>query len=177
MSTVYEILDDSLIIERSKGLIRSTTENFFSNLRNTITEGMYESREEWENFLKPDEDRWMEDKFGDDPDAKHKSGAKRKDTWKYSLLPKPYQSAKSVLSRALEKGIDVKGKGKTELENMIQGKIPVEGSETTTAVSSNVDKYKKSWLKCCVYWKRMSREEQESITAFTEANIMIFHKD
>lgn len=177
MSTVYEILDDSLIIERSKGLIKSTTDNFFSNLRNTITEGKYASREEWEDFLKGDEDRWMEDKFGDDPDAKHKSGAKRKDTWKYSLLPKPYQSAKSVLSRALERGIDVTGKGKTELENMIQGKIPVEDGETTIAVSSNVDKFKKSWLRCCVYWKSMSRGEQESITAFTEANVMTFTKD
>ena len=170
MSTVYEILDDSLIIERSKGLIKSTTDNFFSNLRNTITEGMYESREEWENFLKPDEDRWMEDKFGDDPDAKHKSGAKRKDTWKYSLLPKPYQSAKSVLSRALEKGIDVKGKGKTELENMIQGKIPVEGSETTAVVSSNVDKFKKSWLKCRTYHYNMSISEREEANNFMSSN-------
>ena len=63
MSTVYEILDDGLIIEESKGLIKSTTDNFFANLRSTITENNFVTRTTWEDYLRVDEDRWMEDKF------------------------------------------------------------------------------------------------------------------
>ena len=170
MSTVYEILDDGLIIEKSKGLIRSTTDNFFANLRSTITESSFVTRSDWENYLRGDEDRWMEDKFGGDPSAKHTHGAKRAGTWKYSLLPKPYQSAKSVLSRALEKGIDVKDKGKTELENMIQGKIPVDDDSSSSTKNSNMHKFKVSWLKARSYSKMLSDEERGEAFNFTVHN-------
>lgn len=172
--SIYEIIQDAVIVEKGKGLVKTTTDNFFASLRNTITEGKYATRETWEDYLRVDEDRWMEDNFGDEPDAKHKSGAKRKDTWKYSLLPKPYQSAKSVLSRALERGFDVDGKGKTELENMIQGKIPVEGNESTNITSSNLDKFKKSWLKCGTYYKNMTIEERDQASAFARENGVIY---
>lgn len=172
MSTVYEILDDGLIIEKSKGLIKSTQDNFFANLRSTITENSFVTRGDWENYLRYDEDRWMEDKFGGDPSAKHTHGAKRAGTWKYSLLPKPYQSAKSVLSRALEKGIDVKDKGKTELENMIQGKVPVDDDSSTGTKNSNLHKFKVVWLKAKSYVNNMTHEEKASAFSFTSRHPM-----
>lgn len=72
-----------------------------------------------EDFLisiKEFEDEWMTANFASDPNAKTKGGK-----WKYrTYLPKAYSSAKSVVSSALKLNIDIRDKGKTELQNKIK---------------------------------------------------------
>ena len=93
------------------------------------------------------ESDWMGDKFGDVPDARkwevsngkitkfvngekglhsakdkgfHPTGAYK---WKFrSYLPGPYTSAKSVIKKALEQGVDVTGLGKSEITALTKAK-------------------------------------------------------
>lgn len=173
MTSVYEIIQDAVIVEKGKGIVKNTTVNFFSSLRTTVTENKFTSREAWEEYLKPDEDRWMEDNFGSDPDAKHKGGKVRAGTWKYrSYMPNPYTSAKSVLGSCLDKGIDVTGRGKSELQGMLTGKDGKD-TESTATVSSNLDKFKKSWLKCGTYYSSMTSEERQKAYEFIGNNTIV----
>ena len=158
MSTVYELINDAVLVEKGKDIVSNTTNNFFANLRSTITQNNFTHREYWETYLKIDEDKWMEDYHGSDPEAKHTGGKIRAGTWKYrTYLPNPYTSAKSILGTCLDKGISVEGKTKKELQDAINGKVP---GSTELAPDSNVNKFERSWRKCQRYYESATTEEK-----------------
>ena len=164
MSTVYELINDAVLVEKGKDIVSNTTNNFFANLRSTVTQNNYTEREYWEAYLKIDEDKWMEDYHGSDPDAKHPGGKIRAGTWKYrTYLPNPYTSAKSIIGTCLDKGISVEGKTKKELQDAINGKVP---GSTELAPDSNVNKFERSWRKCKRYFDSATLEEQKRIHTF-----------
>jgi len=164
MSTVYELINDAVLVEKGKDIVSNTTNNFFANLRSTVTQNNYTHREEWEAYLKIDEDKWMEDYHGSDPEAKHTGGKIRAGTWKYrTYLPNPYTSAKSILGTCLDKGISVEDKTKKELQDTINGKVP---GSTELAPDSNVEKFKRSWKKCVRYYESTTEGEKYVINNF-----------
>jgi hypothetical protein len=73
-----------------------------------------------------------------------------------------------VLGSCLEKGIDVKGKGKSELQDILTGKKDTEG--TTTVTNTNLDKFKKSWLKSKSYYYSMDSSEKDEASNFIQNN-------
>jgi len=168
MSTVYELINDALLVEKGKDIVQNTSSNFFASLRGTVTQNNYTNREDWEAYLSIDEDKWMEDQYGSDPDAKHKGGAIRKGTWKYrTYLPNPYSSAKSILGTCLDKGISVEGRTKKELQDAINGKVP---GSTELAPDSNVNKFERSWRKCKRYYESLTEGEKYVINNFMHDN-------
>ena len=113
--------------------------------------------DDWIAVLRIDEYNWMNDKFGDEPDSRkwevEKNGKTRmvngqkgidsafnkgwaltgNSEFKYrSYLPNPYTSAKTVVKKALEHGIDVTGLGKSELTKLTKE----EASKTTEPPSA-----------------------------------------
>lgn len=79
----------------------------------------------WNQWMDPIESSYMEKMHSEKPDAKHtksKKGAYEVGDWKYSkYLPAAYRSAKSVIGKAIDKGVplfDSAGntKGKSQLE-------------------------------------------------------------
>ena len=77
-------------------------------------------REQFEDYMKLGEDDYLTEYHDDDENFKHQSG-KRKGEWKYSMLPKKYQSTKSVILKTIDAGLNLLDEngnalGKTQME-------------------------------------------------------------
>jgi hypothetical protein len=157
MSTVYEAINDALLAEQGHGIVKNSEEQCYNKLRSIQEQNHYPTSEHYLDSLREDEGQWMEDNFGDDPKAKH-SGLGKRSGWKYrTYMPGKYWNARTIIAKAIDKGIDVTGKGKTQLQNEISGKVSSDSSTETT--STNLDKFKKCVLKLRSYYNSMPAGE------------------
>jgi hypothetical protein len=162
MSIVYEAINDAVLAEQGYGIVKNSEEQCYNKLRSIQEQNKFVYGSSFLEVLKEDEDRWMEDNFGEDPKAKH-SGKGKRSGWKYrTYMPGKYWNARTVIANAIDKHIDVTGKGKSQLQNEVSGKTPKDDSSTETT-SSNMDKFKKSIIKANTYYRSMTPEEKEDI--------------
>ena len=167
MSSVYEAINDAVLAEQGHGIVKNSEEQCYNKLRSIQEQNKFLSGNFFLEELKPDEDQWMQDNFGDDPKAKH-SGKGKRSGWKYrTYMPGKYWNARTVIANAIDKGIDVTGKGKSQLQNEVSGKVPSDSS--TETASTNMDKFKKSVIKLNTYFGSMSTSERgEAINFFSD---------
>ena len=171
MSTVYEAINDAILAEQGHGIVKNSEEQCYNKLRSIQEQNNYASSASYLDYLKVDEDRWMEDNFGDDPKAKH-SGKGKRSGWKYrTYMPGKYWNARTVIANAIDKGIDVTGKGKSQLQNEVSGKVD---STDTDTKSTNLDKFKKSVIKINTYFSSLPIGDRgEAINFFSDNCILI----
>ena len=168
MSTVYEAINDAILAEQGHGIVKNSEEQCYNKLRSIQEQNNYPNSTYYLENLKEDEDRWMEDNFGDDPKAKH-SGRGKRSGWKYrTYMPGKYWNARTVIANAIDKGIDVTGKGKSQLQNEVSGKVPSDSSTETT--STNLDKFKKGIIKLNSYYLSMDIEDKVEARDFFMKN-------
>jgi len=172
MSTVYEAINDYLLSTQGGAIVKDAERRGYQALRSVQEQNKFTNSADYESELKPDEDRWMEEKYGDDPKARHPGTGKRHG-WKYRTYMPKYWQARTQICRAIDKGIDITGMGKSELQDILSGKKTVGSSTETT--SSNLDKFKKAVIKVNTYYRSMDTgEKQEAIEFFISNNIMLF---
>ena len=171
MSTVYEAINDALLSEQGGTIVKNSETQCYNKLRSVQEQMGFTKADEFLSELRPDEDRWMEDNFGSEPKARH-SGRGKRHGWKYrTYMPGKYWNARTIIANAIDRGIDVTGKGKSELQNEISGKT----DSSTETTSSNLDKFKKAVIKVNTYYRSMDTgEKQEAIEFFISNNIMPF---
>jgi len=100
MSTQKTIIEQYAVSE-------ATSSNGWNALTTMVAENHIHERTSFELQLESGEIEFMEQHYGDDPDAKFTGGVK-KGTWKFrSYLPKAYTSAKGTLAKAMEVGVDM----------------------------------------------------------------------
>jgi len=160
MSVIYEAINDYLLSTQGGAIVKDAERRGYQALRSVQEQNKFTNSADYEAELKPDEDRWMEEKYGDDPKARHPGTGKRHG-WKYRTYMPKYWQARTQICRAIDKGIDITGMGKSELQDILSGKKDVGSSTETT--SSNMDKFKKSIIKANTYYLSMTPEEKEDI--------------
>jgi len=169
MSIVYEAIQDALLSEQGGAIVKNSEEQCYNKLRSIQEQNNYPSSVYYLDSLKEDEDRWMEDNFGEDPKAKH-SGKGKRLGWKYrTYMPGKYWNARTLIANAIDKGINVTGKGKSSLQREVSGKDSKDDSSTETT-SSNLNKFKKSVLKLRSYYDSMTVEEAIEAVQFLNDN-------
>ena len=168
MSTVYEAINDAILAEQGHGIVKNSEEQCYNKLRSIQEQNNYPNSSYYLDYLLTDENRWMYDNFGDDPKAKH-SGRGKRSGWKYrTYMPGKYWNARTVIANAIDKGIDVTGKGKSQLQNEVSGKVPSDSSTETT--STNLDKFKKGIIKLNSYYLSMDSTDKNEAIDFFQKN-------
>ena len=158
MSTVYEAIQDCVLSEEGGAIVKDAEGRAYNALRSIQEQNRFILSTEYEAVLRPDEDRWMEERFSSTPEAKH-SGKGKRHGWKYrTYMPKKYWNARTLICRAIDKGVDITGMGKSELQNVLSGKKDSDSSTETT--STNLDKFKKGIIKLNSYYLSMDIEDK-----------------
>jgi hypothetical protein len=82
-------------------------------------------------------------------------------------MPK-YWNARTQICRAIDKGINITGMGKSQLQDILSGKKDVGSSTETT--STNLDKFKKGIIKLNSYYASMDNlvEREEARDFFSK---------
>jgi hypothetical protein len=172
MSTVYEAINDCVLSEEGGAIVKDAEGRAYNALRSIQEQNRFILSTEYEVALRPDEDRWMEERFSSTPEAKH-SGKGKRHGWKYrTYMPKKYWNARTLICRAIDKGLDITGMGKSELQNVLSGKKDSDSSTETT--STNLDKFKKSVIKINTYFSSLPIGDRgEAINFFSDNCILI----
>ncbi len=174
MSIVYEAINDYMLSTEGNAIVKDAERRGYQALRSVQEQNKFTNSADYQAMLQPDENRWMEEKYGSDPDAKHPGTGKRSG-WKYRTYMPKYWQARTQICRAIDKGIDITGMGKSELQDILSGKKDIDSSTSTT--SSNLDKFKKCIIKSNTYFSSLSGEEiGEAINFFSDNCIIITGK-
>ena len=163
MSTIYEAINDYMLSTQGGAIVKDAERRGYQALRSVQEQNKFSRSEDYEDALRPDEDRWMEENYGTDPKAKHPGTGKRSG-WKYRTYMPKYWNARTQICRAIDKGINITGMGKSELQDILSGKKDV-GSSTET-ISTNLDKFKKGIVKLNSYYLSMGNEDREEARDF-----------
>ncbi len=117
--TVFEIIETCHTAQHITDTVDSSVADQYRKLSEVASE--FSKKADFYAALQPGEIQYMEQYFGEDPSAKFPSSSrgKKAGAWKFSRLPKKYQTAKSAIGRGMDLGVLKKGMAKTELENAI----------------------------------------------------------
>lgn len=121
VDNIVSVINNARDVEASGEINKQASEDMFKGLRDTVPNfpddmPFNTRRTVWEGNLRHGEDKWCEENYGAMKEqAQHQKG-KRAGEWKYrTLLPNPYTSAKNVIAKAIEVGVDPAGMGKSAL--------------------------------------------------------------
>lgn len=167
MSVIYDAINDFLISEKGKAIVSGSEEKAFNVLRSVQEQHGFTTSQDYYDFLRPDEDKWMEDNFAGNKDAKHPGTGKRHG-WKYrTYMPAKYWNSRTVIGAAIDKGIDITGMGKSAIQKATTGDKDDSSTET---ISTNLSKFKKSWLKVRDYFHNLDFEGRSEAIRFMTDN-------
>lgn len=171
---IVSVINSARDVEASSDINKQASEDMFNGLLRSVPEmggniTPEEHRRIWEANLRFGEDAYCEENFADvEEQAKHQKG-KRKGEWKYrTLLPGPYTSAKSVIGKALERGVDVRGKGKSQIQK--------ESNEAASEGGENLDaagKFKKVIDKAFELMKTANNATQEEMFEYVREKFQV----
>jgi len=110
----------------------------------------YGSKETFEASLLETETAYMQEYMSNEKSPATETKPER---WKWSKLPKKYRSAKSVVGTALDMGLNIRGKGKSEIEREIK--------EHKKQSLSDYDKFVSVMGTAAKIWAKMDNEEKQ----------------
>lgn len=163
MSTFNEKMTKSI---EAAAKAEAATAYIFETLRDFAVAANFASKQDYLDALVPSEEEfalnWAEEEAAEQgctigeivEKSQTKSGK-----WKMrTILPNAWSSAKSVVGTAIDKGIDIEGMGKSELQKAIKDSGGARGASATPAerAMSYVTKLKN-------VWGDLTEEEQANI--------------
>lgn len=115
------------VADEQSDLANQAGDSVFADLREVINTYSCNTREFFEQLLEGTEVEFMETYL---PNEKFKDGS-----WKFSKLPVKYRSAKSVLSTALDAGVNIPAEiGKSALEKVVKETKPLTAQQAQKAL-------------------------------------------
>jgi len=127
MTTQKTIIEQYAVSEATAG-------NGWTALTSMVVDNNIHDRYDFELQLESGEIEFMEQHYGDEPNAKFTGGSK-KGTWKFrSYLPKAYTSAKGTIAKAMDEKVDMLDAngiplGKSALQKAINASPKTEPSD------------------------------------------------
>lgn len=116
-------------------------------------------QEDWADYLRHGETEYMQLTHCDNPDAVHITKRKMGE-WKFSLLPKRYRTAKSAVTKCIERG----GNFRDDARNVL-GKTAIE-KETRLLIATTItplERCAKAMRTLQSNWSELSEDNQESL--------------
>jgi len=171
---IVKVINAAADVQSSSSINKKSTDDMFNGLLATVPDpdpnmDGERFRAVWENNLRFGEDEWCEQEYGDLKDKAQHQGGKRAGEWKYrTILPNPYTSAKNVIGKALERGVDVRGKGKSAIQK--ESKEAANGGEESL---DNAGKFAKLIDKAVELMEESENAIQEKMFDYVRAKFAL----